>query len=317
MLKELKFVQGAIAKKDLLPALTHFRIEDGHVRSFNGTLALSSPIAFDIDCTPKAIPFVKAIQNCKDTVSLSMTPKGRLSVKSGSFKAFIDCVSEETPHVKPEGKVLDIDGEILLKAFKALSPFIGDDASKPWTNGVLLKGHSAYATNNVILAEYWIGVSFPFIWNVPKSAIKEFVRINEAPIKIQYTDHNLSFHFEDGRWIRTTLLDTQWPDVERIIEVEAQPEEINPEIFEALEVIKPFIDAYGRIYFLPGKIATHIEETEGASYDIEGFDIQGAYRLEMLNLLKGVAKTIDLTLYPSPCAFFGENIRGVIIGMIL
>ena len=54
MLKELKFVQGAVSSKDFIPALTHFRIENGTVRSFNGLLALCSPIALDIDCTPKA-----------------------------------------------------------------------------------------------------------------------------------------------------------------------------------------------------------------------------------------------------------------------
>lgn len=48
MLKDLKFVQGAVAKKDLLPAMTHFRIENGHVRSFNGQMAISSPVAFDL-----------------------------------------------------------------------------------------------------------------------------------------------------------------------------------------------------------------------------------------------------------------------------
>lgn len=88
MLKELKFVQGAVAKKDLLPAMTHFAIEGGHVRSYNGTLALSSPIPFDIDCKPKAGPLVQAIANCNDTVTLSMTPAGKLRIQSGKFWAF-------------------------------------------------------------------------------------------------------------------------------------------------------------------------------------------------------------------------------------
>jgi len=44
MLKELRFVQGAVAKKDFVPAMTHFRIEKGTVRSFNGNLAICSPL---------------------------------------------------------------------------------------------------------------------------------------------------------------------------------------------------------------------------------------------------------------------------------
>ena len=183
MLAELKFVQGAVAKKDFLPALTHFRIEDGRVRSFNGTLALSTPIQFDINCTPKAEPFIKAIQNCKETVTMTMTPAGRLGIKSGSFKAFIECVEEENYHAEPEGEEFDIDGEALLKALQAVAPFIGDDASRPWSNGVLLKGQSAYATNNVMLVEYWTGTTFPIVCNVPKVAIREMLRIGEAPLR--------------------------------------------------------------------------------------------------------------------------------------
>ena len=106
MLTELKFVQGAVAKKDFIPSLTHFIIEDGTVRGYNGMLALCSPLPFDIACKPKADSLVKAIANCAETVQLSLTPAGRLSIKSGKFKAFIDCIPDETtPHVQPEGEM--------------------------------------------------------------------------------------------------------------------------------------------------------------------------------------------------------------------
>ena len=73
MLNELKFVQGSVAKKDFLPALTHFAIADGKVRGYNGSIALCSPIPFDIVCNPKAEPLVRAIANCSDTVALALT----------------------------------------------------------------------------------------------------------------------------------------------------------------------------------------------------------------------------------------------------
>ena len=76
MLTSLKFVQGAVAKKDFLPALTHFVIENGTVRGYNGMLALCSPIPFDIACKPKAESLVKAIANCNETVTLSLTQRG-------------------------------------------------------------------------------------------------------------------------------------------------------------------------------------------------------------------------------------------------
>lgn len=316
MLTELKFVQGAVAKKDFLPALTHFVIENGTVRGFNGMLALCSPIPFDIACKPKAESLVKAIANCTETVQLSLTPAGRLSVKSGKFKAFVDCVEGETPHAMPEGEVVAIDGAALLQAFKVVSPFIGDDASRPWSNGVLLLGQSAFATNNITLVEYWTGAPMPRPLNIPRAAIKEILRIDEPPVSVQLTENSITFHFTGDRWLRTQLFETKWPDLTRVLNKESKPSPLDSRLFEALKTIKPFSDKLGRVVFKGGgKIATHDEETEGAGFEIEGFDHTGVYQLEMLMLLQNGVTSIDWSLYPSPCMFFGDRLRGAIVGM--
>lgn len=317
MLAELKFVQGAVARKDFIPHLTHFKIENRTVRSFNGSLALCSPIDFDIDCIPKAVPFVKAIQNCEDTVSLNMTPAGRLSVSSGSFKAFIECVEEDTGHVEPEGERFELNGMQVLQALKIMAPFIGEDASRPWTNGVLFKGQSAYATNNVSLIEYWIGDLFPIICNVPKVAIREMIRINEPPLYAQATGRSISFHYPNGKWLRTALLDLEWPDLAKVLDVPNAPVPIDPLIFPALTAIKPFADEYGRVYLQGDELTTCTADGEGAGYIVPGLGAEGIYQIEMLTRLEGVATAWDLSLYPAPCHFVGERLRGAIIGMRL
>ena len=148
MLKELKFVQGAVAKKDLLPAMTHFRIEGGTVRSYNGTMAISCPIPLDIDCCPKADEMVRAISKCSQETVISITPGGKLSIKSGPLRSLVPLIQGDTPHVQPDGEHFAFDGAAFLEACKLLEPFIGTDASRAFTNGVLLEGQSAYATNN-------------------------------------------------------------------------------------------------------------------------------------------------------------------------
>lgn len=316
MIEALKFVQGAVAKKDFLPSLTHFRIENGTVRGYNGTIALSSPIPLDIDCVPKAIPLVKAIQNCKDIAQLSMTPAGRLAIKSGNFRAYIECVEDEvTPHVEPEGEVMEVDGEALLAALKALVPFIGSDASRPWSNGVLLCGPSAFATNNIVLTEYWIGIQFPVLANIPAGAVKEMVRLGLAPAYIQADKKCLTFHYDDGRWLRTQLLDVAWPDVRKILDVRANPVPIPEQLYEALESVKHFTDKLGRVYIQDGVLSTTRDGDEGARFELDDFPFNGIYQLEMLSLLNGVATEADFSNYPKPCAFFGGPMRGVIIGI--
>lgn len=315
MLANLKFVQGAIAKKDFLPALTHFCIENGTVRGYNGTLALCSPIPFDISCKPKAEPLVRAIANCTDTVQLSLTATGRLSVKSGVFKAFIECIEGETPHALPSGQEVPVNGVALLAALKAVQPFIGEDASRPWCNGVLLKDGSVFASNNVTLVQYWSGDTMPVVVNIPRVAVKEILRIGEPPTHAQYDEHCVTFHYEGQRWLRTQLLPSDWPDIGRVLDREANPTPIDARIFEGLAVVKPFVDKLGRVIFRDGGMHTHTKDSEGASFSIDGLQVEGVYNLEMMELLQGVATTIDLTTYPQPCMFFGENMRGAIVGM--
>lgn len=315
MLKELKFVQGSVGKKDLVPAMTHFRIEGGSVRGYNGTIAICTPIPFDIDCIPKAEPLIKAIQNCEETIMLSLTPTGRLAIKSGSFKAFIECVQGETPHVLPEGEVFEVNGQELLAAFKVLAPFVGDDASRPFTNGILLDGMSAFATNNAIVVEYWIGVNFPHRVNVPRQALKEILRVNEPPVSIQCSENSITFHYSEGRWIRSQLIQNQWPDLKPILNRKVDMRPINPAIFVGLAKIKPFTDKLGRVYFTGEGLKTHLEEGEGSTYDIDAFGLEGIYNIEMLQLLEPVVKSICWESYPDAAMFHGERIRGAIIGM--
>jgi hypothetical protein len=339
MLEELKFVMGAVAKKDFLPAMTHFAIEKGTVRSYNGAVALSSPLACDLDFKPKADKMVQAIANCPDdsTPVLSMTTAGRLCIRAGVFKAFIECVAEETPHVLPEGEMVRLDtiaqkqldkdgneaappltlGDVLLNALKVIHPFIGDDASRPWSNGVLFRDEFAFATNNVMLVQYWTGAKMPVTVNVPRVAIREMLRINKPPIYAQVTDRSMTFHYANKKWIRTQLLDVKWPDLDPLLDKPVKVVPIDEKLFTGLEAITPFADKMGRVFITDGVLSTvpvnHGEE--GASFELPGFPFNGIYQIEMLSLLKGIAKEIDISAYPAPGVFYGDRLRGAIIGM--
>lgn len=315
MLKGLKFVSGAIAKKDYVPSLKHFRIDGNRVRGFNGTLALCSPLPFDIACKPEAVSLIKAIANCEDTIQLSLTKAGSLSIKSGVFKVNIKCIEEDTPHVEPEGAVVQFDGQILLDGLKAVERFIGNDASRVWGTGVLVKDGSLFATNNVVLVQYWIGAAFPNVVNIPHAAVKEMLRIGEPPIFAQLAANSITFHYLEDRWVRTQLLVTEWPDLGRILNKESQQLPIDERLFKGLETIKPFVEKNGCVIFKDNHISTHDDGAEGAEYYIPDLLWEGRYHISMLELLEGVAQTIDWSTYPSPCIFQGGMLRGAIIGM--
>ena len=320
MLKELKFVQGAVAKKDFVPALTHFHIRGGRVMGYNGDLAISSPIGLDLEATPEALPFVKAIDTCAEEVSLTITDNNRLAVRSGKFKAFIRCTTEPYPGIEPEGEFVETAGGF-LDALRAVLPFVSEDASRPWSRGVLLRGHSAYATNNVILVEHWLGYRFPLDLNIPKNAVNELLRIGEEPLGFQVTTTSITFYYTGKRWMRSVLYTKEWPDVQRILEAPALRTPIPEGFFEALHAVRPFVGESNRVHLLPTGISTEpTEDTkDGAFVALPMPNVHTCFNIEQLLRVEGVAQSLDIGNtqpdQPRPCLFYGKGLRGAVVGM--
>ena len=314
MLKALKFVQGAVASKDFVPELMHFKIENGTIRGYNGMMGLCCPIDLDLNVSPKATSFIKAIQTCKDTVQLHMTPAGRLSVKSGKFKAFIECSQEAFPDAPPEGVEFALNGG-LLGVLKLLAPFIAEDASRPWARGILLRGQSAFATNNICVVECWLNAPAPVEINIPRAAVLELIRIGEEPSKVQMTETSATFHFSGNRWLRTQTYSTAWPDLGKILDRENKAQGVPKTLFEAVTDLAPFVDDLGRIFFTKDVVSTGQDDGTGASVEVDGIPEGGCYHFKQLLLLEKVAQTVDFESYPAPSIFYGDGIRGAIVGM--
>lgn len=314
MLDSFRFVVGAVAKKDFVPVLQHFRIEGGTIRGYNGAMGLCCPIDLNLNVCPKALPLIKAVQTCKDTIAIHQTASGRLSIKSGGFKALIDCIDESFPEMTPEGTIVKLKGE-LLAVLKKLTPFIAEDASRPWARGILLKEQSAFATNNVCLVEYWLGYDFPVAINIPKTAVTELLRIGEEPTKLQWSENNVTFHFAGDRWLRTQTYSTEWPDLAPILNAPAVLTSFPDEFWPALEALIPFADENGRVYFKQNAIATGATDDAMAAHEVLGVAEGPCFNIKQLRLLQDVADLVSFETFPKPCAFSGDRLRGAIVGM--
>jgi DNA polymerase III sliding clamp (beta) subunit (PCNA family) len=316
-LEALRFTKGGVARKDFVPALQHFHIQNGRILGYNGNIALSSPIDINLSCRPKAAQFIKAIHTCRDPlVSIYMTKQNRLAIKSGGFIAYVDCVEEsEFPDVKPSGEFIKLPGD-MLETIYTLAPFIAEDASRSWARGILFRNKSAYATNNVIIVERFLRTQFPVEINIPEETIYEIIRIKEEPIKLQLDSNSVTFHFQGDRWLRSSLYDTKWPDVSPIFERPSNPIPFPDMFYIALEDLIAFLDDLHRVYFVGDRVATEptVNET-GASSMVPGMNLTGCYNMEQLKLLGPVADKIDFSTFPGPCLFTGHKLRGAIIGM--
>jgi hypothetical protein len=86
-------------------------------------------------------------------------------------------------------------------------------------------------------------------------------------------------------------------------------------LWEALENIAPFTEDLDRVFLHNGSISTSLVEGVGANVEVPDLHATGCFNIDQLKLLEGIATTVDLTDSMRPCLFYGDNVRGAIIGM--
>lgn len=321
MLEALKFVMRGVARKDYVPGLTHFRIQNGRCTGYNGTFCISAPVDISFDVAPQAGMFIKALNACEEVITLKMESPTSLLVRSGSFRVSVPCIPPESvPQVTPSGVMLAPHASI-LHAFSALAPFIGVDASRKWALGILLAGESAYATNNVVITEYWLGSAFPALVNIPSGIVDEVIHIDEELSAMQVSDSSITFHYKDGRWIHSPVLALSWPDVPSLMRKCWQDANLT-DVTEAFQAaclkITPFTDPdFGHIYFRGFDISTTKGGISdgGAVFEMPGLPIKGCFHTKHLNKVLEAAEEADFTKYPDAVPFRGGNLRGIMLGI--
>ncbi|QWY83372.1 DNA polymerase beta subunit protein [Rhizobium phage RHph_X3_2] len=325
MLDDLRFVAAAVAKKDYVADLTHLHIAEGRVTGYNGRMALSSSIDIAFDVRPRAAAFLQAVRACQGPIALTLTPAGRLSVRSGKFRSHVEALATDDGNFSPtpSGESVDL-GDTFLEGLRLLSPLMGIDASRPWSMGIRLSNSSMYATNNVMVGEFWHGANMPLDAIIPAQAVDQLLRIGETPTRVQVDENSASFWFGDKRWLWTALIDpAQWPD-EKITHVLSVSERgnqwpITDAFKEAVTALKPFLGDTSTMYVYPDRLATSTEEEVGSSMELE-IDPEAplqAYAHKQLEILCQVATSVNWRAYPAPAMFMAERLRGVVVGQRL
>lgn len=312
----IKFVYSAVADKSAIPEYSHISIRNGYALASNGVLSLGAPVEIGFNSTLQAEALVKALGVCKSILSLSENNRGGAVLSSGKFSANISSLAEvdSTLYGQPSGNDYEVDGEKLLSAFQSLEKFVNIDTLRPWTNGILLRGHSAYATNNVCLVEYWLGAEVPLPCNVPLSAVKLVCKQGTAPVRVLTDARTITFMYSSGRWIKTLLYEEAWPPVETLLNIPtAEATEISSSFYEGVAALCKL--GYSRVYFSEGKLCSDMDSRVGASYAVDGLEPEGIYSLEALRLLEGTATHASFSRYPNNIGFYGKNMRGVLVSM--
>jgi hypothetical protein len=324
LVKTLRFVQGAISTSRAgLPDMEHYRIEDNRITAFNGRVALSAPFGLNIKAYPKAAEFYKAVRACEgaEEVKVKMTDGGKLGIATDNFRAYVPSLPDIDYHPQPEGELAPCPAT-LLDDLRLVAPFISEDASRPWSMGVLFDHDYLTATNNIAIIRVWNAHGMPTI-NLPGFAVSELLRIGELPTMLQ-TDgqSSITFHYVDGSWLKTQLFVMEWPreTMDRIFGGDVDLEYLPEEMAEAIETAAAFVEGPASpIYFEDGYITTSEHKQDGAVIAVPGLAAGPCFGFRGLRLALGIAEAWDLSLWPDkPCAFWAQDgkVRGALLGRV-
>jgi DNA polymerase III sliding clamp (beta) subunit (PCNA family) len=272
-----------------------------------------------VDATVDADRFMAAVDACDGEPDDVFVEEGLLVVKKKRYKAkmkMMDATQFPRQGYDSGMAVRVRGGEAFLDVLRRLRPFVSDDASRPWSMGVLFQGGYAYATNNVLVARAPTGFDIEARRTVvPVFAIDELLRIGVGPLEVTRTSTALFFTFTTW-WLRSHLIETEWPDVAALFtgwkrKLPSVPNGLRDDLRRVAEFIPD--KKYPVIKFSPDGIAT----LEGDYFaEVTDYRLPNAqFRVEPLKLLLDNATHCDFSLYPQRCPWFGNDLEGFIVGV--
>lgn len=315
LLAALKFV--AVAQKKAGTVQQQFGMISGNwAAASNGVLTVATKVEEDLTACPHTYQLIDALSKVGEDLSITQLSPNALAIVSGAFKALVPCVAFGDFEITgPDERCAVIDDRIKA-AFEAVLPLATDGAQHAHLAAVLLQAGSAVATNGHALVEYWHGIDLPPGMLVPKASAVAIAKAGKALTGFGYSGASATFWFEDGSFIKTQLFGERYPHYGQILNVETNPWPLPDEFFKAVHAVESF-SKNGIVYFDNGFMSSREDEAEATTYKVEGLPEGMGFQAKYLTTLEHAFKTAHFDKESNKVFFFGDSVRGVLMGVDL
>ena len=306
LIAALKFVLPAQKKQ------SYCFIGNGWVVGANDTFTIATRIEEDLRACPQTHGFLEALSNCSEELQITQLSESALSVKSGPFQAQIPCVAASSLSLSGPDEPFASCGRMLKDSLCSLNK-IAEAAGEPYETVVMLNNYSAVCTNGSVIAEYWHGMEGKFGKMLAKQAIVALLKTDKVLTYYGASDDSFTFHFEDGSFIKTRTISEQFPPYAHFFEKQVNPCPGQEDFFRALKAVEPFAKE-GIVYFIEGGIASDLTN-ESSFYKIEGLPEGFSFLIKHWLSVEHLVKTVYFDHEENKAFFFGDNVRGIVLGM--
>lgn len=318
----LAFVDVAIKDdKAALDYQQHVNLHGKFAVAFNGQVSAGHPIAEELELCPHLSRLQAAISRCGKSLVMAETPTGQLSVKGDKLRALVPCLPpQDMPETQPDTQVAVLT-EAVREAFKVCGTLASEEGKRVVEASLLLEANTCTGTNGAALMQYWHGIDLPPAMVLPKLFTAAVVKVAKPLVGFGFSWNDdftkvksVTFWFEGGAWIKTQCYEDAWPSIDHIINHPSHPSPVLAGLFDAIEAVQHFNDDKF-ITFAENKVMSHDTSAVGAQYEVKG--LQGGLKFDskLIKQIAPFAKQMDITTYDNRAFFFGDNVRGVIMGL--
>jgi len=304
-----------IFKDDGYPWETNVLFQNNWAVATNHVISMGEPIKEDLFAYPKAKLMIAALNKCSENLSITQLD-GKLSVKSGKFRALVPCMPvEDVMRTSPDNAIASIDDRIKT-AISNVSAITENEESVV-TASILISDGSVTATDRKLILQSYHGVSLPTL-ALPKAIISPLVSNAKALKSFGFSNSSCTFYYEDNSWIKSQFFDSQWPDVSSILDKKCNLWQLPEGFYEAVSSLEPFSED-GNVYFDTNCMRSHPSPDKGASYEVYGLPPGPIMNIKQLKIVKPFVKQVDF-LVPHHNSkmmyFYGDSVRGAIAGRV-
>lgn len=312
LLTALRFCAPA-SKEVGSPNQTHLRLAGNWAVAFDGVVAMGHRIDSDIVACPHTRTLITALSKCDGATQITQLGSGQLSIQSGRFRAFVPCLDNALlGNVAPDPVCAQINPAV-VNALRIVGTIPQENAQRIMLASAMLRSGSAVATDGAYMMEAWHGIDLPSII-IPKTFINVLCAIDKPATQFGFSATSATFYFDDGSWVRSQLYSEQWPDVDRVLNMQCNAWPIPVGLKEALDKIADLAADGGRLYTSAKSVSTSEHNEAGASCETEGALPAGlCLNIDHMQELIAYGKTIDFQAGPEKnmVCVYGDNFRGM------
>ena len=318
--KAITQVASAVAKKDVIPLLTHYYFARKEIIASDGRITACAPCDAlnGIECLVSADQVNALMLRLVDPIDIKQT-ENVLTMASGRYRGRVETLSDEDYHfTKPEGKRADLS-ESFFDALKVLRKFVSEDATHMWSVCVALRGKYMMASNNKSLAVMQHKMDYTGEeCLIPVWAIDFILERTEGLTEFSVGGGAMSFYWTDGSWMRAQLVAGTFPSIaEKMLKEFKKPDfELTAEWRESFEYVSAFgadrIEFHAQQMLGKNQLTTADAEAETPVPQDKDCSI---WNPKVLAPVIECATHWSPENWPNPCYFSAPGLRGIVTGL--